>query len=33
MALYGGQLKLSHTRDDPDYPGLTATMVFPGMKP
>ncbi len=33
MALHGGQLKLSHTRDHAEYPGLTATMVFPGLKP
>lgn len=33
MALHGGRLVLSDTRDHSDYPGLTATMVFPGMKP
>jgi signal transduction histidine kinase len=33
IALHGGRLVLSDTRDHPDYPGLTATMVFPGMKP
>ncbi|KQW31115.1 histidine kinase [Rhizobium sp. Root274] len=33
MALHGGRLVLSDTRDHADYPGLTATMVFPGMKP
>ncbi len=32
MALHGGRLVLSDTRDHSDYPGLTATMVFPGMK-
>ncbi|WP_159952886.1 ATP-binding protein [Rhizobium sp. 18065] len=34
MALHGGQLVLSDTRSgDEAAPGLTATMVFPGMKP
>ncbi|MDH4442487.1 MAG: ATP-binding protein [Rhizobium sp.] len=33
MALHGGRLVLSDTRQDVDHPGLTATMVFPGMKP
>jgi len=33
MALHGGRLVLSDTRNHPDHPGLTATMVFPGLKP
>jgi signal transduction histidine kinase len=34
MALHGGRLVLSDTRSGHDAaPGLTATMVFPGMKP
>jgi signal transduction histidine kinase len=33
MALHGGRLVLSDTRSDLDHPGLTATMVFPGLKP
>ena len=33
MAMHGGRLVLSDTRSHPDHPGLTATMVFPGMRP
>ncbi|KPF41113.1 HAMP domain-containing sensor histidine kinase [Rhizobium sp. AAP43] len=33
MALHGGRLILSDTRDHAEFPGLTATMVFPGSKP
>lgn len=32
MALHGGRLQLTDTRSHADYPGLTATMVFPGMR-
>lgn len=32
MALHGGRLVLSDTRVHPEYPGLTARMIFPGAK-
>lgn len=32
MALHGGRLVLSDTRVNPEFPGLTATMIFPGAK-